>query len=131
MRHQLYVVYLCQICLTALADTGSKHGNLVQCLDDEVDLRLDRREHEMLLRAVDVLRRHTDRHHVELWILTEVPAALESSVDRLNLHRLAVLLGKRLCHDLGEAAILVLLPARRLRADVRREARERRDISAY
>lgn len=127
MRHQLYVVYLCPICLTALADTGSKHGNLVQCLDDEVDLRLDRREHEMLLRAVDVLRRHTDRHHVELWILTEVPAALESSVDRLNLHRLAVLLGKRLCHDLGEAAILVLLPARRLRADVRREARERRD----
>lgn len=56
----LYVVYLCPICLTALADTGSKHGNLVQCLDDEVDLRLDRREHEMLLRAVDILRRHAD-----------------------------------------------------------------------
>ena len=48
MRHQLSVVYLCPICLTALADTGSKHGNLVQCLDDEVDLRLDRREHETL-----------------------------------------------------------------------------------
>lgn len=60
MRHQLYVVYLCPICLTALADTGSKRGNLVQCLDDEVDLRLDRREHEVLLRAVDILRRHAD-----------------------------------------------------------------------
>ena len=48
------------LCLTALADTGSKHGNLVQCLDNEIDLRLDGREHEVLLRAVDILRRHAD-----------------------------------------------------------------------
>ena len=105
----------------------SECGDLVQRRDDEVDLRLDCREHEVLVRAVDVLRRHADRHHVKFRVLAEVPAALEAGVDRLDLHRLAVLLGKRLRHDLSEAALLVLLPARRLRADVCREAREFRD----